>query len=138
MKRTIGAAALLLALLAFGCSGSDRPRVAFGAPCAGCSMNISDARFACVRGVRGHWRSYDSIECLLRDLAGTAGAAWLADYDTRALHPADSIWVVKGEFPSPMGGGYAAFASRAAADEIAARAHGSVARLEAWGSEVRR
>ena len=30
------------------------------------------------------------------------------------------MWVVRGNFPSPMGGGYAAFRERAAADSIAA------------------
>jgi hypothetical protein len=93
-------------------------------------MTIQDLRFACEQQAAGRYRFYDSIECLLRDRrAGPAGPAWLADYDQSALHAADSMWVVKGDFPSPMGGGYAAFLDRGAADEVAARSTGRVARL---------
>jgi len=131
-------AVLLLALAAAGCAPA-RPHVAFGAACATCSMTITDARFACVRESNSRWRSYDSIECLLRDAGGRAATgAWLADYDTRRLAPAESLWVVQGEFPSPMGGGYAAFAVRQAADDVARDAHGTVARLAAWTAEAPR
>jgi hypothetical protein len=99
-------------------------------------MDVEDLRFACTRRVEGHWRSYDAIECLIRD-AGShpGGAAWLADYDTRALHPADSLWVVKGEFPTPMSGGFAAFARRTSADSVAAETRGSVDRFSAWAAK---
>jgi hypothetical protein len=91
-------------------------------------MTIGDLRFACERGAGGSWRQYDSIECLARDSAAT-GAIFLADYDARTLAPAESLWVVKGDFPSPMGGGLAAFRDRAAAGDIAARTHGQVGRF---------
>jgi hypothetical protein len=133
------AALVILLASSAGACAPARPHVAFGTACATCSMTIRDARYACVRAKRGHWRSYDSIECVLRDAgAGAAESAWLADYDTRRLVPADSLWVVKGEFPSPMGGGYAAFATRAAADEVAREAHGSVARFADWCAEAPR
>ena len=93
-------------------------------------MEIHDARFACERRLAGRWRVYDSIECLLRDTGESpGGAAWLADYDGRSLHAADSMWIAQGEFPSPMGGGYAAFLDSAAAGDVAGASSGSVARL---------
>jgi nitrous oxide reductase accessory protein NosL len=118
----------LLALAAAGCARrAGPPPISPDAVCAACGMQTSDLRFACEREVDGHWRAYDSIECMARD--PVAGPAFLADYDTRTLHPADSLWVVKGSFPSPMGGGYAAFRSRAVADRIAAATSGFVGRF---------
>jgi hypothetical protein len=89
-------------------------------------MEILDARFACERRVGDRWRAYDAIECLLRE--GTDGAA-LSDYDSKTLHWADSLWVVRGAFPSPMGGGYAAFLDRSNADDVAQQTRGRVRRL---------
>lgn len=91
-------------------------------------MRIQDLRYACEGERDGAYRVYDSIECLLRADPPPA-RAWLADYDTKALHAADSVWVVRADIPSPMGGGYAAFLDRAAADGIAAAKSGRVARL---------
>lgn len=126
----------LLALLAAGCATADRPRIALKTPCASCSMEITDLRFACARRAGATWRPYDSIECLIQEAAKTAGGpAWLADYDTRTFHPADSLWVVKGAFPSPMGGGFAAFANREAADRVASETHGSADRFAAWAAK---
>lgn len=129
------AVALAIALSAAGCGrSSDRPRVALGAPCAACGMPIHDARFACVRGSGGAYRSYDAIECLARGGPAAPGEAiYLADYDTGSLHAADSIWVVRGDFPSPMGAGLAGFLDRASADQVAAETRGRVGRL--GGSE---
>ena len=80
-------------------------------------------------------RRYDAIECLLRD--GVTTRAWLMDYDGVTLHAAESLWVVKGSFPSPMGGGLAAFLSRDAADRVAAQTSGHVGRLDAIAAEPR-
>ena len=125
-----------LALLAAGCASADRPRIALKTPCASCSMEITDLRFACAQRVGTAWRSYDSIECLIQDAAKTAGGpVWLADYDTRTLHPADSLWVVKGAFPSPMGGGFAAFPDRGAAERVATETHGSTDRFASWAAK---
>jgi hypothetical protein len=124
-------------LMTAGCAGSGGPPpIAITTPCAACGMEARDLRFACERRVAGSWRVYDAIECLIRD-ASTSGAGdtWLADYDTRALHPADSVWVVRGAFASPMGGGFAAFRGRAAADSIASETRGRVARLAAFMAE---
>jgi len=129
----------LLAPAAAGCAASARPsRVALGSPCAFCGMGIEDRRFACQRASRGRWRPYDSIECLMRDAArAPGGAIYLADYDQAALHAAESLWVVRGEFPSPMGGGLAAFLDRAAAERVAAATRGRVDRLAAFADSLR-
>ena len=107
------------------------PPIALGTACALCGMDIQDLRFACEQSVDGEWRAYDAIECLLRDRvpAGSAPEIYLADYDGRTLHAADSVWVVHGKLASPMGGGYASFLERRAADEVAGRVEGRVARL---------
>jgi hypothetical protein len=96
-------------------------------------MEVGDLGFACELARKDSVHVYDSIECLLRDHPATGDRVYLADYDTRALHPADSLWIVKGSFPTPMGGGLAAFLSRHAADEVAARAHG---RVGAWSAAM--
>jgi nitrous oxide reductase accessory protein NosL len=130
------AAALLPVLLVWGCARpvSGPPAIADGVPCVACGMPVHDLALACERKIAGGWRIYDSVECLLRDAAATpGGASYLADYDRRALHAADSLWVVKGSFPTPMGGGLAAFLDRAAADTVAARTGGRVGRLGEFG-----
>jgi len=126
MRRLVRLALVLFALAS--CQSSNRPpAIQAGSECARCGMTIGDLRFACESQGQDGWRQYDSIECLVGD--SPRGPIWLADYDSRALVPADSLWVVKGDFPSPMGGGLAAFRDRAAADDIASRTHGRVGRL---------
>jgi hypothetical protein len=129
----------LAALLMFaGCAGSSGPPpITIGTPCFACGMEVRDLRFACGRRAGDDWRVYDAIECLMRDASPAPGTAdtWLADYDTRALYAADSVWVVRGAFASPMGGGLAAFRGRAAADSIAAMTSGRVDRLAAFMAE---
>jgi len=130
-------------LLGAGCAGpGGPPAIAIGTPCAACGMEVRDLRFVCERRSGGTWRVYDAIECLMRDARHAAAAtppgmgdAWLADYDSRALHAADSVWVVRGSFASPMGGGLAAFRDRAAADSIAAVTSGRVDRLATFIAE---
>lgn len=136
--------ALAAGLLAAGCGARDLPPpIVRDTPCAACGMGVQDLRFACERRAGNAWRVYDAIECLIRDAGSTAAgpgaaAAWLADYDRQTLHHADSMWVVRGEFASPMGGGLAAFRERAAADTIAAATRGRVDRLVALLAEAGR
>ncbi len=131
---------LALALAPTGCGRqAGPPPIAVGATCVGCGMDVENLRFACELRTRGAWRVYDSIECLLADARADRDArAWLADYDSRTLHAADSLWIVKGSFPSPMGGGYAAFLDRGAAEAVAARTSGHVDRATAFSAEQAR
>ena len=136
----VGACGVLLVAASLasgaGCARSQGPpAIRLGTACAGCGMEVHDLRFACERGGPGAWRVYDAIECLIRDAGTTPKAphdAWLADYDRQTLHPADSLWVVRGSFPSPMGGGFAAFLARTAADSVATATQGRVERLATW------
>ena len=125
---------LALLWVVAGCArNAGPPAIELGVECATCGMEVSDLRFACERSTAQGWRVYDSIECLLRDDA--AGESVLADYDAKSLHLSDDLWVIHGSFPSPMGGGYAAFVSRATADSVAARTTSVVGRLEHFRHE---
>jgi hypothetical protein len=90
-------------------------------------MDVADLRFACESGLGSSYRVYDSIECLIRDRGRPSRAAvYLADYDRKTLHAADSLWIVRGSFPTPMDGGLAAFLSRSSAEDVASTARGRV------------
>lgn len=129
------AIALVAALAPAGCARrADGPvPIATGTPCVVCGMNVQDLRYACEDYSSGRFRVYDSIECLLK-AAPPGERAWLADWDSRQLVARDSVWVVHGDLPSPMGGGYAAFRDRAAADEVAAARRGVVTSGSALGT----
>ena len=125
----LGISLCLLVLTLAACAPGAGPRpITAGTACATCGMAIQDLRFACEDRRDGRHRFYDAIECLVRAGPG-AQAVWLADYDTRTLLPADSVWVVQADIPSPMGGGLAAFRERAAAEEIARERRGHVGRF---------
>lgn len=132
--RSTEAILVVATLLLAGCAPpAGPPPIARGAPCATCGMEVGDLRFACERAADRDWRVYDAIECLLADSSTRAGGpVFLTDYDRETLHAAESLWVVKGEFPSPMGGGFAAFRVRGAADSIAAATRGRVDRFVAF------
>lgn len=138
----LGALAILAVAGASGCSrGPGAPRVQVGTPCAACGMTVRDVRFACVRRNRDGDQQYDSIECLMKDVTGNESPStrvYLADYDESSLHAADSLWVVKGDFSSPMGGGLAAFGSLESAREVANRTNGRVSRFVDLGHEAPR
>ena len=137
MSREARAAMTVIILVAAFAAGCARPSgpvpIAMGTPCASCGMEVGDLGFACELARKDSVRIYDSIECLLRDHPAAGDRVYLADYDTRTLHAADSLWIVKGSFPTPMDGGLAAFRRRSAADEVAARAHG---RVGAWAAAM--
>lgn len=120
---------LAIGLAACGPESDGRRPIPAGAACAVCGMEIRDRRYACEDERHATYRFYDSIECLLQ-AEPPAARVWLADYDTESLHAADSVWVVRAALPSPMGGGYASFSSRAAAGEVAELRQGRVGRLD--------
>lgn len=136
MRAPRSLAAILTGLFFSSCGPSAAPpAIAIGTECARCGMEVQDRRFACERRGREGWRVYDAIECLLADPGFEhAETAWVPDYDQQSLHRADSLWVVRGEFASPMGGGYAAFLARAAADSVARATRGHVDHLAAFAS----
>lgn len=129
-------ALLFVAMLAApGCgvrAGGGPPPIRPGTACARCGMGIEDLKFASTREAGGAWHAYDSIECLVADRTRVPGGpAWVADYETKTLLPEAAAWILHGDFPSPMGGGLAAFADRPAAESLAVATHGTVVRLSA-------
>ncbi len=136
MRDLMRIAPLALLVIACGCkSDAQGPSINVGkAVCESCGMTVQDARFAAVVKDGSTVHTYDSIECLLkhRRTAGDASAAgiWIMDFDTQTLQPASSVTIVKGDFPSPMGGGYAAFADAAQARAQAEAHQGRVGTLD--------
>jgi nitrous oxide reductase accessory protein NosL len=134
MPRSRAAAALagLAALLLAGCSVEvDPPLIRTGTACTWCNMEVEDLHFACERLSGGRWRVYDSIDCLMSDgPRDPPTAVYLPDYERYRLHRADSMFVVRGSFVTPMGEGFAAFFARAEADTFAFARRGTVGRLE--------
>lgn len=100
-----------------GCSGGpadEAPRIQAGQDvCRECGMTIQDARFAAARRSDSGTALYDSIECLVRACRRNGceitDAIWIADLDGDGLHPQSSMTIVAANYPSPMGGGLAAF-----------------------------
>jgi len=130
-------AAILGAIFAAGCAApGGPPRIQAGTPCATCGMETRDLRWAAARRLDRGLRVYDSIECALRNGEASAtmtddgSALFIADFPTGALHRADSLWIVWADIPSPMGGGFAAFLDRAAAERVAAERGGTMGRLD--------
>ena len=131
--------ALLTVLMiggATGCrSNAQGPSIQVGkAVCETCGMTVNDARFAALAEDRSTVHTYDSIECLLkgRRASGETSAEgiWIMDFDTQTLRPASAVTIVKGDFPSPMGGGYAAFADLAQARATAEAHNGRLGTLD--------
>lgn len=131
-RRTVMLTALISLANLAGCGGGSAegpPDLTTGdRRCAACGMAVADPKFAAaIRSADDGIEAYDAIECLVRDLRSRTGArapaeTWLADLPTGALQPAAEMTVVLADFPSPMGGGYAAFLSpRTAADEAQRR-----------------
>jgi hypothetical protein len=90
-------------------------------------MTLADLHYAAAVRESGRVLAYDSIECLARARRKARGTVsdgiWIADFGTGALHPQSAMTVVRADYPSPMGGGFAAFADPAQArSEAEARA----------------
>jgi copper chaperone NosL len=97
--------------------------------CAGCRMIVSEARFAAeVRSRDGGTRYFDDLGCLLRAAAGAepTGVFVRAYEDGESWLRGDRAFAVRaGDVASPMGFGYAAFATREAAESFAEKHPGA-------------
>ncbi|MFH2052062.1 MAG: hypothetical protein ABIK96_06305 [bacterium] len=133
-------AVLFVAVALMGCGGAadDGPPDLSGGDlrCAACGMAVADPRYAAaIRTPEGEIAAYDAIECAVRDLRTRTGARapaeiWLPDLPTGALHQAAGMTVVLADYPSPMGGGYAAFADPSVAAAEAERRAGVAGALD--------
>lgn len=141
MKSIARIAASLAVLLAIGCGGGSEPD-ANGAPiisldgtlCSLCGMEIRDTHFAsALREASGEVRSFDAIECLIQDRREHGGldeaSIWLPDLGEGQLYPAERMTIVRGGFPSPMGGGFAAFRDAELAGRLTAERKGQAGSL---------
>ena len=137
MIRTPVLALVLVLVVTAGCSREPGPpRIEIGEPCATCGMAVQEIRFAGLLRDEDGDHQYDSIECLVKDVAGREARVYLVDYDRGTLHAAESVWIVKGDFPTPMGGGLAAFASIEGAREVADRTNGRIMQLADLSKEA--
>jgi hypothetical protein len=128
----------VLAVFAISCGSDSReapPSIAAGETvCASCGMTVRDLQYAAAVRESGTVRAFDAIECLLRDLRSRGGTVpadtWLADFSSKTLHRAATMTVVAAGYPSPMGGGYAAYQDGAEAQAAAASRGGVAGSLE--------
>ena len=135
--RTVLNPFLLAAMAVSGCASADGPpRIEAGTRCVACGMEARDLRWAAARRAGGRVRVYDSIECAVKDGAASdptpESALYLTDFPTTALHRSDSLWVVRADLPSPMGGGFAAFLDRETAERVALDRRGRFGRLASF------
>ena len=140
-RQRAAALTLLTVVLALAACSSEvaPPLIRTGSPCAWCGMPVEDLHFACERSSDGAWKVYDAIGCLMHEAArASARTAYLPDHERYHLHRADSMWVVHGEFPTPMPGAFAAFFDRAEADTFAAAHHGVVGSYREFAQNIDR
>lgn len=139
-RRLLVTAAALTMLMATACSRpppwppvAAEPDLGHDA-CAHCRMIVSDQRFAAQRHDRaGGVEFYDDLGCLLAadgDEGGDPQAVFVRSFDDARWIRGDEGFVVRAAaITSPMGFGFAAFATRSAA-ESEARGRGNATVFE--------
>ena len=124
---------LLCALLLCACGKPPLTPVAIAPEdmCAHCKMAISEKRFAAEFLDReGEAFKFDDLGCMVNYLKQPAGRAqpevyFVMEYDNAQWLNARQAWLVQSaELHSPMGGNYAAFATKERAEAMAARVSG--------------
>jgi len=96
--------ALAFALASAAAGARQDPAHRGGHPLRRLRHGDRDVRFAGELRSGTAWKAYDDLGCLLRAAREDRSApVWLTDYDTRTLHAADSLWVVKAFAAHPDG-----------------------------------
>ncbi len=119
--------AALALILAAGCAKKNLS-IAYGKDtCAYCSNTISNERYGgAVVMSKGPARKFDSVECMIHELAspeklgdGTVKQCYAVDYATKALVLADSaMYLVSDRLPSPGDGNITAFRTQKDAHHV--------------------
>lgn len=134
--------AVLAGLLALSaCSAQPAepaaPEIHYGEDmCSDCGMIINDPRFAAsyvVEEGEGSFQTFifddigDMLHHMQQNLTLTGAGWWVHDYESEEWVDATSAWFVVGEqIKTPMNHGMAAFATREAAEALAAEVGGKV------------
>lgn len=133
--RGFAAALCVLGALATACDAGQSgevkpPEIIYGRDmCEACNMLIDEARFACATlQTDGTAHKFDAIDEMIvfhMDRPNLQIRAWFVhDYRTQNWIRAENAYYVQSaDIRAPMGRGIAAFAERAAADELAKRYH---------------
>jgi len=118
---------LLCTVLLLSCGQEFQP-VEFGKDgCAHCRMTIMDKRFASeIVTAKGRAFKFDDIDCMIRyikemSLKEDELKLFVADYlqgEPAFIDAKEAVWLHSETFSSPMNGNYAAFATRAAAEDV--------------------
>ena len=130
--QTVLAAALLLAAGACGVRADGPPQLEVDrTACAHCGMLVSEPVYAAAyRDAGAEPRVFDDIGCLAAELRQATPATrrvWVHDFDTGEWIDGErAAYVHADTLRTPMGGGYLAFRTRAAAERAAAAKHGRV------------
>lgn len=135
MERIGRLATACVAIALSACQTAPRALLAGTDACDYCRMSISDVRFGAELQVSsGRIYTFDSIECLAsfyldaserKDVRG----AWVADYESAALIPADSaIFLRASRVHSPMGRSLVAFGAQGRSATLQAQYGGDVMR----------
>ncbi|NNF05438.1 MAG: hypothetical protein HKN21_01630 [Candidatus Eisenbacteria bacterium] len=120
-----------------GCEGSGSdgaPTLEMGkSECVACGMVINDTRYAAaIKSATGEVAGFDALECLIRHARRNkkeGDQIWLSDFYDLQMYPESQMMVVLADFPSPMGGGLAAFKDKSKAEEAAATRRGEAGLL---------
>lgn len=126
---------VMMSFLGCESSGGDGPpTLEMGkAECVACGMVINDARYAAaVKSGTGEVNGFDALECLIRHARRNTEEGdqiWLSDFYDSRMYPESQMTVVLADFPSPMGGGLAAFKDKSKAEEAATTRRGEAGLL---------
>jgi copper chaperone NosL len=125
------AAFVLLAAGACGVRADGPPSIEVDRTgCAHCQMLVSDVVYAAALRVAGaEARVFDDIGCMAAELRQAAAErrVWVHDFETGEWIDGDrAVFVHSATLRTPMGGGFVAFKTRAAAERVAREKNGRV------------
>ena len=117
--------ALLVAILASGCTIGPKPIDYGQEACHYCSMTIVDRHFASQLVTdKGKVYSYDATECMLYDVIDrdveSIGMLLVTDYGKpeSLIDAKGAVFMISEDYPSPMGANLSAFSDKTQLDSL--------------------